>query len=101
MVIGSADVPETKRLKKRQMRKEKNNICSAKQGSSASSSNYNLVEDEGETEIEDLMGRDGARHLWHFVRSSRYLPKKHRDIIEPVISRNAYFAAPENMVLAM
>ncbi|GBL74264.1 hypothetical protein AVEN_235264-1 [Araneus ventricosus] len=44
---------------------------------------------------------DVARHLWHFISSSRYLPKKYRDIIEPVISRNAYFAAPENMLLAM
>ncbi|GBM65236.1 hypothetical protein AVEN_114777-1 [Araneus ventricosus] len=45
--------------------------------------------------------KDGARHLWHFISSSRDLPKKYRDIIEPVISRNAYFAAPENMPLAM
>ncbi|GBL89474.1 hypothetical protein AVEN_87820-1 [Araneus ventricosus] len=45
--------------------------------------------------------KDGARHLWHFISSSRYLPKKYRDIIEPVISHNAYFAAPENMLLAM
>ncbi|GBM00750.1 hypothetical protein AVEN_150915-1 [Araneus ventricosus] len=44
---------------------------------------------------------DGARHLWHFISSSRYLPKKYHDIIEPVISRNSYFAAPENMLLAM
>ena len=45
--------------------------------------------------------KDGARHLWHFISSSRYLPKKYRDIIDPVISRNAYFAAPENLLLAM
>ncbi|GBM21066.1 hypothetical protein AVEN_5779-1 [Araneus ventricosus] len=45
--------------------------------------------------------KDGARHLWHFISSSRYLPKKYRDIIEPVISHNAYFEAPENMLLAM
>ncbi|GBL87332.1 hypothetical protein AVEN_270579-1 [Araneus ventricosus] len=45
--------------------------------------------------------KDGARHLWHFISSSQYLAKKYRDIIEPVISRNAYFAAPENMLLAM
>ncbi|GBM26269.1 hypothetical protein AVEN_217301-1 [Araneus ventricosus] len=42
-----------------------------------------------------------ARHLWHFISSSRYLPKKYRDIIEPVISRNSYFFSPENMLLAM
>ncbi|GBN55321.1 hypothetical protein AVEN_206273-1 [Araneus ventricosus] len=45
--------------------------------------------------------KDDARHLWHFISSSRYLPKKYRDINEPVISRNAYFAVPENMLLAM
>ncbi|GBN35964.1 hypothetical protein AVEN_70650-1, partial [Araneus ventricosus] len=44
---------------------------------------------------------DGSRHLWHFISSSRYLTKKYRDIIEPVISRTAHFAAPENMLLAM
>ncbi|GBM61890.1 hypothetical protein AVEN_239155-1 [Araneus ventricosus] len=37
---------------------------------------------------------------WHFISSPRYLPKKYCDIIEPVISRNVYFAAPENMLLA-
>ncbi|GBN81820.1 hypothetical protein AVEN_199127-1 [Araneus ventricosus] len=41
------------------------------------------------------------RYLWHFISSSRYLPKKYRDIIEPVISRNSYFTAPGNMLLAM
>ncbi|GBO32815.1 hypothetical protein AVEN_9509-1 [Araneus ventricosus] len=45
--------------------------------------------------------KDVARHLWHFISSSRFLPKKYRDIIEPVISRNAYFEAPKNMLLAM
>ncbi|GBM19798.1 hypothetical protein AVEN_208667-1 [Araneus ventricosus] len=45
--------------------------------------------------------KDGVRHLWHFISSSQYLPKKYCDIIEPVISRNCYFAAPENMFLAM
>ncbi|GBM26326.1 hypothetical protein AVEN_239333-1 [Araneus ventricosus] len=45
--------------------------------------------------------KNGARHLWHFISSSRYWPKKYRDIIEPVISSNAYFEAPGNMLLAM
>ncbi|GBM43376.1 hypothetical protein AVEN_264597-1 [Araneus ventricosus] len=45
--------------------------------------------------------KDVARHLWHFISSSRYLPKKYRDIIEPVICLNAYFEAPKNMLLAM
>ncbi|GBO17015.1 hypothetical protein AVEN_143958-1 [Araneus ventricosus] len=45
--------------------------------------------------------KDGARHLRQFTTSSRYLSKMYSDIIEPVISRNAYFAAPGNMLLAM
>ncbi|GBN64989.1 hypothetical protein AVEN_95363-1 [Araneus ventricosus] len=35
--------------------------------------------------------KDGARHLWHFLSSSRSLRKKYRDVI----------AAPENMLLDM
>ncbi|GBN52497.1 hypothetical protein AVEN_259693-1 [Araneus ventricosus] len=45
--------------------------------------------------------KDGARHLRHFISSSRYLPKKYHGINEPVIPRNAHFAAPENMLLDM
>ncbi|GBN61926.1 hypothetical protein AVEN_245568-1 [Araneus ventricosus] len=36
-----------------------------------------------------------------FISSSRYLPEEYRDIIEPVFSCNACFAAPENMLLGM
>ncbi|GBL87009.1 hypothetical protein AVEN_218720-1 [Araneus ventricosus] len=43
--------------------------------------------------------KNGSRELWRFISSFRCLPKKYRDIIEQVISRNAYFAAPENMPL--
>ncbi|GBN87645.1 hypothetical protein AVEN_155796-1 [Araneus ventricosus] len=47
--------------------------------------------------------KDGARHLCHLTVSgtSGYLLKKYRGIIQPVISRNAYFASPESMLLAM
>ncbi|GBM01173.1 hypothetical protein AVEN_253584-1 [Araneus ventricosus] len=45
--------------------------------------------------------KDGARHLCHFISSSQYLPKNYREVSEQVISRNVYFAAPENMLLAM
>ncbi|GBO44803.1 hypothetical protein AVEN_33669-2-1, partial [Araneus ventricosus] len=45
--------------------------------------------------------KDDARRLWHFISSSRYLPKKYRNIIEPVISRKAYFEVPENIILDM
>ena len=45
--------------------------------------------------------KDGARHLYHFIQSSRYLDQVSRNVIDPVISRNAYFASPENILLAM
>ena len=32
---------------------------------------------------------------------SRYLSPKHKRIVDPVIHRNAYFAHPENLLLAM
>ncbi|GBM67252.1 Protein glass [Araneus ventricosus] len=45
--------------------------------------------------------KNAVGHLWHFISSSRYFPKKYRDIIEPVFSRNAYLVAPENILLTM
>src|SRR6218665_164222 len=32
---------------------------------------------------------------------SRYLSPKHKKIVDPVIHRNAYFAHPENLLLAI
>jgi hypothetical protein len=32
---------------------------------------------------------------------SRYLSPKHKKIVDPVFHRNAYFAHPENLLLAM
>lgn len=43
----------------------------------------------------------GAKHLFHIIESSRYLPNKIKKIIDPVIQRNSYFAHPENLLLAM
>ena len=45
--------------------------------------------------------KDGARHLFHTIQLSRYLPQELRDIIDPVIQRNGYFGHPENLLLAM
>lgn len=45
--------------------------------------------------------KNGAKHLLDFIQSSRYLPKKYLEIIDPVIERNAYFASPENILLSM
>lgn len=43
----------------------------------------------------------GAKHLYSFIQSSRYLDDKYLHIIDPVIARNAYFASPENILLSM
>lgn len=45
--------------------------------------------------------KDGARHVWLTVHLSRAMPDKVRAVIDPVIQRNAYFAHPENLLLAM
>ena len=44
---------------------------------------------------------EGARHLWQAIRSTRYLNDALKAIVDPVISRNAYYARPENLFLAM
>ena len=44
--------------------------------------------------------KDGARHLHKFIKLTRYLDK-YLDLIDAVISRNAYFAHPENILLSM
>jgi hypothetical protein len=44
---------------------------------------------------------DGPRHLWKLISNSRYLPDAIRSYIDPVIQRNAFFAHPENILLAM
>ena len=48
-----------------------------------------------------LSCKDGARHFHAIISQSRYLSPKYRNIINPVIHRNAYFAHPENILLAM
>lgn len=45
--------------------------------------------------------KDGSRHLWKLIESSRYLPSALKAVIDPVLQRNAYFAHPENLLLAM
>lgn len=44
---------------------------------------------------------DGAKHLWLTVHLSRPLPREVKNVIDPVIQRNAYFAHPENLLIAM
>src|SRR6266568_2931266 len=45
--------------------------------------------------------KDGARHVWHSIKRSRYLSLDLKNVIDPVIQRNAYFAHPENILLSM
>ncbi|CAH0555136.1 unnamed protein product [Brassicogethes aeneus] len=43
----------------------------------------------------------GSVHLWKTISESRGLPKGVKTIIDKVISTNAYFAHPENILIAM
>lgn len=45
--------------------------------------------------------KDGARHFWKLLFYSRYLPQELKNVIDPVIKRNAFFAHPENLLLSM
>lgn len=44
---------------------------------------------------------DGSSNLFKTIALSRYLPKKLKDVIDPVIQRNGFFGHPENVLLAM
>ena len=39
--------------------------------------------------------------MFKLIQTSRYLPEHLLEIIDPVIQRNAFFAHPENLLLAM
>lgn len=43
----------------------------------------------------------GARHLWHLIQLSRFLPENERTVVDKCIQRNAYFGHPENIILSM
>lgn len=44
---------------------------------------------------------DGPRHVFQVIQTSRYLPGELLQVVDPVIERNAFFAHPENILLAM
>lgn len=44
---------------------------------------------------------DGPKHLVHMLQKSRYLPPPLKSLFENTIQNNAYFAHPENILLAM
>lgn len=43
----------------------------------------------------------GSIHLWKMVKCSRCIKKQHKDILYPLIQRNASFGNHENILLAM
>lgn len=45
--------------------------------------------------------KDGSRHLWRLIESSRFLSSALKAVIYPVIQRNAYFSHQENLLLSM
>ncbi|GBP27482.1 hypothetical protein EVAR_14303_1 [Eumeta japonica] len=45
--------------------------------------------------------KDGPRHLFKLIELTRYLPTTLKNIFDPIIQRNAYFAHPENLLLVM
>ncbi|KAB0804159.1 hypothetical protein PPYR_01129, partial [Photinus pyralis] len=45
--------------------------------------------------------KDGSRHLCQLIQLSRYLSDELKEIIDPVIQRNAYASHPENVLLSM
>ncbi|BES87539.1 Hypothetical protein NTJ_00345 [Nesidiocoris tenuis] len=44
---------------------------------------------------------NGALHLFEMIKRSSFLPQKHREVVHGVLQRNAFFAHPENIILAM
>ena len=42
-----------------------------------------------------------SRYVHQMLVKSRYLSPKHKETVDPVIHRNAYFVHPENLLLAM
>src|SRR5258705_9955244 len=44
---------------------------------------------------------DGPRHVFETIHRSRYLPRKYQAVVHSSIQTNAFFALPENVLLAM
>jgi len=44
---------------------------------------------------------DGPRNLFHQIQLTSRLSREDREIVEPVVQRNAFFAHPENLLLTM
>lgn len=44
---------------------------------------------------------NGPKLLYQSIQASRYLPEELRNVVDPVIERNGFFAHPEHLLLAM
>jgi hypothetical protein len=44
---------------------------------------------------------EGSRYLFQAIQRSRYLAPKYRNVVHSSIQTNAFFAMPENLLLAM
>ncbi|GBN66939.1 hypothetical protein AVEN_173932-1 [Araneus ventricosus] len=44
---------------------------------------------------------DGSRHVFQTIYRSRYLPRKYQAVVHSSIQTKAYFALPENVLLAI
>ena len=44
---------------------------------------------------------DAPKHVFHQTKLLKLLPANVADIVQPYVSRNAYFSHPENLLLAM
>ena len=43
----------------------------------------------------------GPVHLYRYIETSRYLPDNLKQVVDPVIERNAFFAHNDNLLFAM
>ncbi|ESO12755.1 hypothetical protein HELRODRAFT_159338 [Helobdella robusta] len=44
---------------------------------------------------------EGSNHFFGIIKKCRYLPEELKNLLNPVLQRNAYFAHPENILLSM
>ncbi|GBM45780.1 hypothetical protein AVEN_208098-1 [Araneus ventricosus] len=43
----------------------------------------------------------GSKHLWNVIKNSRFFSDDLKKVADPVISRNAFMAHPENLLLCV
>ncbi|GBN71692.1 hypothetical protein AVEN_162476-1 [Araneus ventricosus] len=43
----------------------------------------------------------GSKHLWNVIKNSRFLSDDLKKVVDSEISRNAFMAHPENLLLSM